>query len=321
MINRITAAEAATFLNMTVQAVHKRLRKDDLPFSKSMNRIYFGHETARELFKLKVKNQTIAFQIVKGGTGKTSLAHTLALRANLYGLNILCIDLDQQANLTHAFGITPLEMPIMLDVINEGMNIQEAIIKVSDGLFLLPSRIENAVLDNLLMLNKHPLHRVYKDSLDSIKNDYDIIIIDCPPALGQSTAAAALSSDIVIAPVTPEEFSISGLKLSFTEIKKLEKQYSSNISLRVVINKFDSRNSLSHKVLSSLMQHEVFNEILYKTFIRTSQEFANSVANHTSLFNSLRPTSAKEDIDFFTREVLELKPENSEHSFKSLTRQ
>ncbi|XP_047122464.1 parA family protein MG470-like [Hydra vulgaris] len=105
----------------------------------------------------------------------------------------------------------------MIDIINNKASISESIVNISEGLDILPSRNENAVLDNFFMLNKFPLERVYFDLIHQVFNKYDLVLFDCPLALGQSVAAATLVSDIVIAPVTPEQFSLSGLRNSATK--------------------------------------------------------------------------------------------------------
>ena len=102
---KITASEAANFLGVTLQSVHKQLKQKKLISFKNQNRIYFGHETAKELFKINFEKKTISFQIVKGGTGKTSITHAFALRAHLYGARVLCIDIDQQGHLSQAFNV------------------------------------------------------------------------------------------------------------------------------------------------------------------------------------------------------------------------
>lgn len=303
---RMTAVEAASFLGVTVQAVHKQLRSKDLPFEKSQNRVFFTHETARKLFSIEFKQKIIAVQIVKGGTGKTSLAQSMAVRANLYGARVLCIDLDQQGNLTQAFNINPEELPAMIDLLTDGQPISEGIVPVAPGLDLIPSRIENAVLDNTIMLKRLPLDRVYRDSFDLLREKYDLILIDCPPAIGQSVAAVTLAADLIIAPITPEKFCLSGLKISSQEIANLERTYKKKIQMKVVLNKFDTRTMLSHDVLSSLIKHPDYTSKLYKSYIRVSQEFPNAIAKGGSIFDSLRENSAKEDIDLLTREVLEL---------------
>ncbi|MBL0942301.1 MAG: ParA family protein [Alphaproteobacteria bacterium] len=316
----MTASEAARFLSVSLQAVHKQLKVKSLEFHKSQNRVYFGHDTSRKLFGYKFKKQIIAFQIVKGGTGKTSLAHAVAVRANLYGAKVLCIDLDQQGNLTQAFGVDAEELPIMIDVLQDNINLDKTIVSIGPGIDLIPSRIENAVLDNIIILKRHAIDQVYKKKFDEYKKKYDLIIIDCPPALGQSVAAVALTADIIIAPVTPEEFSLSGLKITSHELQNLEENFSTKIPLKLVLNKFDTRTSLSHEVLSTLIKHPIYGDKLYKSYIRASQEFPNTIANGTSIFDSLKITSAKEDIDLLTREILQINKTLDEQTEISLGR-
>lgn len=306
MTGKFTAVDAADFLSVSLQAIHKHLKSKNLPFEKNQNRVYFGHETSRALFQLTYTPKIVAFQIVKGGTGKTSLAHAIAIRANLYGARVLCIDLDQQANLTQALSVNPEELPVMVDVLKDGVNIDDCVVNVGPGLDLIPSRIENAILDNVIMLNRLPLDRVYRDRFSELKKNYDLIIVDCPPALGQSVAAVALASDMIIAPVTPEEFSLSGLKISTEEIANIERTYKIKIPLRLILNKFDTRTSLSHEVLSTLIKHPVFGEKLFKSYVRVSQEFPNSITNEQSIFDTIKTTSAKEDVDLLVREILDV---------------
>jgi len=305
---KMLAIDAANFLNVSVQFIHKQLKNKNLSFEKSQNRVYFNHSTAKQLLNLKFSPKIIAFQIVKGGTGKTSLAHSIAIRSNLYGAKVLCIDLDQQGNLTQSFKINPEKNPIMIDILNENRPLQESVVSISEGLDIIPSRIENAVLDNTIMLKRLPLDRIYQEKIDSIKlsKQYDLVLIDCPPALGQSVAAATLAADYIIAPVTPEKFSLSGLKVTNQEIDNIEKAYKKGMSLRIVLNKFDSRTTLSHETLSLLIKHDIFGPKLFKSYVRASQEFPNAVAQGISIFDTMKNTSAKEDIDLLTREILEI---------------
>lgn len=303
---KMTATEAANFMGSTVQHIHKQLKQKQLRSFKNQNRVYFGYETSKELFKINFSPRTIAMQIVKGGTGKTSLTHAFALRANLYGARVLCVDLDQQGNLSQAFNINPKETPVMIDVLTGNLPIEDSIVNVSPGLDIIPSRIENAVLDNFLMLNKQPLDRVYAQPLRNLHDKYDLILIDCPPALGQSVAAATLASDTVIAPVTPEQFSLSGLRVSYEEIKSIGAKFDKKIALKIVLNKFDTRTALSTEVLTTILNHEVFKHLLCQTFIRSCQEFPNTIYSGSNIFTTLKNTSAKEDIDLFAREILNI---------------
>src|SRR5207244_953135 len=80
--------------------IHKRIKILGLKESKAQNRIFFSHETARKIINLSVKPLKIATSVVKGGVGKTTIAEALAVRTCLYGLKVLCVDVDQQANFT-----------------------------------------------------------------------------------------------------------------------------------------------------------------------------------------------------------------------------
>ncbi|MDG1437294.1 MAG: ParA family protein [Rickettsiaceae bacterium] len=303
---RITAVDAAQLKKVTTQAIHKELRAKKLKSFKSNNRVYFGHETSRSIFNHKLEKSIISFQIVKGGTGKTSIAHSFAIRSSLYGAKVLCIDLDQQGNLSQAFGVNCNNSPVMIDIINDSSLINSAIINIAPGIDILPSRIENAVLDNHLMLNKHPLDRVYKSIINQLMSDYDLVIIDCPPALGQSVTAATLASDIIIFPLTPEQFSLSGLEVSYREIKTINERFNSSSNLKILLNKFDIRTALSSEVLAKIMNHNIFKQLMCNTFIRSCQDFPNMLYAETNIFSNTKSSAAKDDIDLFTKEILQL---------------
>lgn len=303
---KMTAVDAASFLGVTVQSVHKNLKQKGLESHKSQNRVYFNHDTAKKLFNIDFKKKVMAFQIVKGGVGKTSLSHAFAVRASLYGARVLCIDLDQQGNLTRAFNVNADELPVMIDMLSQNIPVEDCIVNVGDGIDILPSRIENATLDNFIMLNKHPLDRLYTQIINKIRDNYDFIVFDCPPAIGQSVAAATLASDQVVAIVTPEQFSLNALQITSGELKTLNKTFDKNVDLKVVLNKFDNRNALSSEVLSNILNDENVKGALCNSFIRICQEFPNTIYAHTNIFDSLKNNSAKEDIDLFTRELLKI---------------
>jgi chromosome partitioning protein len=301
---KMLVTDAAEALGSTVQAIHNQIKRKNLPHQKSKNRVYFTHETAKQLFGIQFQSQVLSFQIVKGGTGKTSLCLGVGVRASLYGARTLLIDLDQQGNLTKACRIKTHDKPIMIELINQDMSIGEGIVTVYEGLDLLPSRIENALLDSNLMLKRLPLDRIYRDMIDPLKSKYDLILIDCPPALGSSVTAASLASDKIISPVTPSEFSLEGLEITSREIANIEKTFKTLIPVCPILNEFDPRTSLSHDIMRFLLSHPTHSKNLIRTAIRRSQEFENVLTKGMSLFDSLASTTAKEDVDLLARELL-----------------
>jgi chromosome partitioning protein len=303
---KMLASNAAEYLDITVQAIHKQLKTKELEHNKNNNRVYFGHNTAKSIFNIDVSPTVLSSQIVKGGTGKTTLLFSLAIALNLYGLSVLCVDLDQQANLSKFMGIDAKDSPVMIDIIQEDIDLQPCVKNVSPGLDILPSRIENAMLDNVLMLNSFALDRVYRDKIDEVKSNYDFILIDCPPSLGQSVTAAALASDCIITPVNPEKFATDGLNIVINEIRNINKKFKSNLKVKIVLNKFDIRTNLSHLILTDLIKNEPYGSLLFPMYIRLSQEFPNSTAKGQSVFDSIKNNSAKEDIDLWAREIIKM---------------
>ena len=305
MYGYMTALDASRFLDVSKMSVYRKIKDLNLESVKCGNKLCFGNETAKSIFNYNFGNKIIALQIVKGGTGKTSLTHSIAIRLSLLGAKVLCIDLDQQGNLTQAFNIKAEDKPIMADFLtgNNSLTFDSLIVKVNSGIDLIPSRIDNATLDNIIMLKRFNLAKVYSDYFEHVRKLYDVIIIDCPPALGQSVTAVALACDTVIAPVTPEEFSLSGLMLTYQEINEIARTFEKTIGFRILLNKFDMRTALSYDVIQTLMKHEVFGKLMYKIYIRNSQEFPNAIARGESIFDVLKVTSAKEDIDLLLSEI------------------
>lgn len=184
---KMTIPDAANFLGISIQAVHKQLKSKDIHCPKIGNKSYINHEIAKSLFKLNFDQKIIVCQIVKGGTGKTTTIENMASCANTYGARVLKIDADPQGNLTDANGIDPDNIPVLVDVINGEASIEDSIVNISDGVDLLPSRIENVILDNIIVNSRLPLHTLYSDLLVSVEKNYDFIFIDCPPHNGPSS--------------------------------------------------------------------------------------------------------------------------------------
>lgn len=292
---KITSKDAAEFLGISPRQVYKRIIENELPYMRSGSVVYFGYATARQLFRIEVKPKAISFQIVKGGTGKTSLACAVAVRANLYGLRVLCIDLDQQGNLTNTFGVDAENLPTMVDILAEGYSYADAITRVYPGMDILASRIENSLLDEVIKLKRLPLDQVYRTQLALLKEKYDLIIIDCPPNLGQSVAAVTLSVDQVIAPVIPESYALSGLRSTRNAIKELEENYNTRINLGITVNKYDHKSILSQEAKRMLTGYPV---------IHNSKEFPDAIARGESIFDSLKSSQVKRDVDQLTCAIL-----------------
>lgn len=306
---KMTVASAAEFLNITPQAVHKQIKSKNLKCPKIGNKYYLNYSIARELFNIKFTPQVIVGQIVKGGTGKTTTIDNLACCINSYGARVLKIDTDPQGNLTDLNCVDAEECPVLIDAIKDNVPIEECIVNVSEGMDIIPSRIENVVLDNVLIYEKIPLDRLYADLLSPIIHNYDYIFIDCPPTMGQSVTATSLFADKIIAPLNPDKFSSKGLKILLNEISLLNRKFKKDIDFKVFLNKFSSKTILSDKTIVSLISDPALEGHVISTTVQFSQEVPNTSDEDKSLFASLKNSSVKEDFNSLTLELLHISPE------------
>ena len=297
-----TIKEASQVLDISVQSIYKRVNSKGLTIPKKGKYSTIDHHLARELLGLAFKKTVASFQIVKGGTGKSTLCALTSIRASLYGAKVLAIDLDQQANLTTALGVSA-SRPSLLHVFDsqyEQKGLRDVIVPVLPGLDLVPSSISNALLDNHLLIHQKPLDRVYRDLINEVRDDYDLILFDCPPALSASVTAVTLACDTIFCPVAPEAFSLSGLTLSLEALKNLNKSYGTNAKPVIIVNKFEGQRTLSHDMLASLAGHSEYSSKLAPVYIRSSQAIPNAFAINESIWESFRKSNAKEDLEALT---------------------
>lgn len=301
-------SDVADFLGISTQAVHKQLRSKNINCEKVGNKSYITFDTATKIFNYSFKKKRIAVQIVKGGTGKTTSIDNIASCANTYGARVLMIDADPQGNLTDANGIDAESYPVLIDVIKGEASIEDCIITLAEGLHLLPSRIENVVLDNEIVNKRLPLDKLYSNILSPIEKNYDFILIDCPPTMGQAVTAASLYADLILAPLNPDKFSAKGLKILKQEVDSLNKSYHKNITYKVYLNKFSGKTILSDKAVVSLISDPELEGKVLSTTIQYAQEIPNVTDDNKNAFSSLKKSSVRDDFDSLTRELLGISP-------------
>lgn len=247
-------------------------------------------------------HQVISFQMLKGGVAKTTSALNFGLRAAMYGARVLFVDLDQQANLTFALGVEAESLPVWVDIVEKKATAEGATVKIDEGIDLIPSSLNNSVLDRVLLNSNRNWAQAVRGPLKEIKAFYDLVIIDTAPNLSAINTAVTCASDLVVLPINPDKFALSGLQKHLEDLKELESEFDLGFQRKILFTKYDARESASHEFLQSCT--EKFEDLLLKGYIRTSAEIRNTIRSSRTIYSS--KSNAKADYDRVTREILNL---------------
>lgn len=250
----------------------------------------------------KIPKQTVSFQMLKGGVAKTTSALNLGWRAAMYGARVLMLDLDQQANLTFALGVDAENLPVWVDVVEKRATIEQAVISLGEGLDLIPSSLNNSVLDRVLLQSNRNWAQAVKGLLREIADNYDLVIIDTAPSLSILNTAVTCASSTVVLPINPDKFSMAGVKKHLADLKELEAEFDLKVEKRVLFTRFDGREMASREILSQCV--DLFEDLLMKNYIRSSSEVKNTIGSGKTIFSTKNP--AREDYDLVTREILQI---------------
>ena len=203
----------------------------------------------------------------KGGVGKTTTSVNLASCLAEQKKKVLLVDLDPQGNATSGVGIDKEETEhSVYDVLINDTPAAEAIIKTDFvNLSLLSSGIDLAGAE-IEMVDIENREQLLKNALQKVKNDYDFIIIDCPPSLGLLTLNAFTASDSIIMPIQCEYYALEGLSQLTATMRKVKKQLNPSVEIEgVLLTMYDVRTNLSMLVADEVKKY--YGDKLYKTVI------------------------------------------------------
>jgi len=209
----------------------------------------------------------IAIANQKGGVGKTTTSINLAASLAALEYKTLLVDADPQANSTSGLGINveKINKSIYDCMIEEKISNKNIIKTELDYLHLLPSDIDLVGAEIEMVELKNRDTRM-KNCLDSIKNKYDFIIIDCSPSLGIVTINSLVASDSVIIPVQCEYFALEGLGKLLETIKLIQSKLNYNLSIEgILLSMYDVRLRLSNQVVEEVQMH--FKSLVFNTII------------------------------------------------------
>lgn len=210
--------------------------------------------------------KVLVFANQKGGVGKTTSAVNIAAALGIAGKRTLIIDFDPQGNASSGVGVRKPQAT-SYDIIIGRHTVGDAIIKTEfKNLDIIPSSMSLAAAEFELADLEHRESRL-KNALEPVKDDYDYVIIDCPPSLGLLTVNALTVGDGVIIPMQCEYFSLEGLSQIMMTIKQVKKLYNPSLSLTgILITMYNGRLNLSVSVLDELKKY--YADKLFKTAVQ-----------------------------------------------------
>ena len=257
--------------------------------------------------------KVIAITNQKGGVGKTTTTVNLGVGLAKDGHRVLLIDADPQGSLTVSLGIKDpdsldesLATVMTASIEDVQLPPETGIIQHDEGVDLMPSNIELSGIETGLF-NTMSREFVLRNYINTVKHNYDFILIDCMPSLGMMTINALVASDSVIIPSQPNFLSTKGLNLLLRSISKVKR--SINPALRVdgiLLTMVDSRTNNAKDIISSLRQSVGQNIRVFDTEIPHSVRAAESTLAGVSIFTHDRNGKVAAAYENLTKEVSDI---------------
>lgn len=249
----------------------------------------------------------IAIANQKGGVGKTTTSINLSAALGEKGKKVLVIDTDPQGNTTSGLGLdkNELENTIYELLIGES-SIDEVIAKdVATNVDIIPSNVNLAAVE-IELIDAEDKEFILRNAIKEVRDNYDFIIIDCPPSLSMLTVNAMTTANTVLVPIQCEYYALEGLSQLVHTVNLVKSRLNEDLQMEgVVFTMFDARTNLSLQVVENVKEH--IDENVYKTIIPRNIRLAEA-PSYGMPINKYEPkSSGAEAYRLLAQEVIERK--------------
>ena len=256
--------------------------------------------------------KVIAITNQKGGVGKTTTAVNLGVGLARQGKKVLIIDMDPQGSLTLSLGykkpdeLFPTISDVMKNIIENGeLTTVFPVQKTDEGVFLMPANIELSGME-VQLVNEMSRELVLRSFVDSVKEQFEYILIDCMPSLGMLTLNALCAADSVIIPTQPEFLSAKGLEQLIGTIGRVKKRMNPNLKIDgILLTMVDTRTTFAKEVSVLIRQRYGRYTTVYRCHIPRSVRAAETSAEGKSIFLHDPNGKVAKAYDDLTKEVLD----------------
>lgn len=249
----------------------------------------------------------IAIANQKGGVGKTTTTINLSACLAESGKKVLTIDTDPQGNTTSGLGVEKEEIDnTIYELMLDECTIRECIVKTEiDNLDLIPSNVNLAGAE-IELLGIEEKEYILKNAVDYVKEDYDYIVIDCPPSLNMLTINAMTTANTVLVPIQCEYYALEGLSQLIHTIDLVQQRLNPVLKMEgVVFTMYDARTNLSLQVVENVKNN--LNTTIYKTIIPRSVRLAEAPSHGLPINKYDSRSTGAESYRMLAKEVMNRK--------------
>ena len=255
----------------------------------------------------KPERETQVLSIInqKGGVGKSTTAINLSAALGDLGYKVLVVDFDPQGNTTSGYGIEKDALSsCVYNALFEQVEIETLIQETTvDKVYVLPATIQLAGAE-IELVNQISRETRLKELIDSVKDEFDYVFIDCPPSLGLLTINALVASNSLIIPIQCEYYALEGVTKLLESMKMVTRRLNPTLSIfGVLLTMYDSRTTLSKEVTDEV--HRFFKDAVFKTVIPRSVKISEAPSYGVPVTAYARHNAGTQAYRSLAKEVIE----------------